>query len=80
MRRIGYPAFGSLTGKDITDEGDTYTPEALPAGQLYTPIQINANLGNAKLLQRWPYPESSSSRNSNTPSYKGDGTAMFWAE
>ena len=80
LRRIGYPAFGSVTGGQITDEKDSYDPTVLPAGELYTPIQVNSNLGSNKILQRWPYAESSSARNSNTPAYKGDSTPIFWAE
>lgn len=80
MRRLGYPAFGNVTGTQIYDVlNDAYNPSLLVPGTLYTPIMYNASLGENKLLQRWPYPESSANRNSNTPEYKGDATPVFWA-
>lgn len=81
MRRLGYPAFGTATGADLYNEvTDAYDPGALTAGKLYTPIKVNAQLGNNKLLQRWPYPNSSASTNANLPAYKGDATPVFWAK
>ena len=81
MRRLGYPAMGTVTGAQIYDEqNDAYTPSLLEPGSLYTPIMFNAQLGAGKVLQRWPYPESSANRNSNTPEYKGDEVPVFWAE
>lgn len=80
MRRLKYPAFGSVTGDQIYNElTDAYDPSLLEPGTLYTPIKVNTSLGNNTLLQRWPYPESSANRNSNVPSYKGDATPVFWA-
>lgn len=81
MRRLKYPAFGSVKGSDIYDVlNDTYNPSILEAGTLYTPILVNSAVGDNKLLQRWPYPEASANRNSNTPEYKGETTPIFWAE
>lgn len=81
LRRLKFPAFGSVTGPQIySDDTDSYNPSALEPGTLYTPVQVNAALGNNKLLQRWPYPEASANRNSKTPAYKGDATPVFWAE
>lgn len=81
MRRLGYPAFGSVTGAQIYDVlNDAYNPSLLVPGTLYTPIMYNSSLGENKLLQRWPYPESSANRNSNTPEYKGDEIPVFWAK
>lgn len=81
LRRIGYPAFSDQKGSDFynVQSGD-YDTTAYEPGTLYTPITVNANLGAKKLLQRFPYAESSSGRNQNTPDYKGDGTPMFWAK
>ncbi|MDE6450472.1 MAG: SusD/RagB family nutrient-binding outer membrane lipoprotein, partial [Muribaculaceae bacterium] len=62
------------------EQNDAYTPSLLEPGTLYTPIMFNAQLGAGKVLQRWPYPESSANRNSNTPKYKGDEVPVFWAE
>ncbi len=81
VRRTGYPAFSDQKGSDFYNiqTGDYDTTDYIP-GTLYTPITVNANLGAKKLLQRFPYADSSASRNENTPAYKGDGTAMFWAK
>ena len=81
LRRIGYPQFSDQKGSDFynVQSGD-YDVTAYQPGTLYTPITVNAALGSKKVLQRFPYAESSSSRNQNTPEYKGDGTPMFWAK
>lgn len=81
MRRLGYPEFGAVSGSDIYDEvNDVYTPALYVAGTLYTPIKYNTDLGANKILQRFKYAESSSSRNSNAPANKGDNVPVFWAE
>ncbi|MGQ7868049.1 SusD/RagB family nutrient-binding outer membrane lipoprotein [Sunxiuqinia sp. sy24] len=81
MRRLGYPEFGDATGADIYDRAnDVFSPELYVAGTLYTPIDYNTNLGAGTVLQRFPYAESSTSRNSNAPSNKGVDTPVFWAE
>jgi hypothetical protein len=81
MRRLKYPAFGTVTGENIYNMAtDAYNPNLYVAGTLYTPIQYNTDLGAGKVLQRLRYAESSSSRNSNTPANKGDATPVFWAE
>lgn len=80
MRRLKFPKMGATKGTDITDEKSELNPSALPAGELYTPIKFEADLGAGKVLQRWPYSNSSSSRNANTPTFKGYATPIFWAE
>ena len=81
LRRLKYPAFGNVTGDQIYNVvTDDYQPSLLEPGTLYTPIQVNGTLGNNKVLQRWPYPESSANRNSKVPEYKGDATPVFWAQ
>lgn len=81
MRRLQYPAFGSVTGTDIYDEAnDVYTPEVYVPGTLYTPLHFNTGLGAGKILQRFKYAESSANRNSNVPTYNGDATPVFWAK
>ncbi len=81
MRRLDYPAFGDVSGDDIYDEAsDDYNADIYVVGTLYTPKKVNTDVGSNKLLERFPYAESSSSRNSNTPEYKGDTTPVFWAE
>lgn len=81
MRRLKYPEFGSISGNNIYDEStDTYTPSIYVPGTLYTPIKYNTELGANKLMQRYKYAESSTSRNKNAPSQKSAGVAVFWAE
>lgn len=82
MRRLGYPAFGSVSGNDLYNmSSHVYSPEKYVPGTLYTPIQVNGNLGAGKILQRFPYAESSSTRNSNAPKQTEAvyGTPVFWA-
>jgi hypothetical protein len=81
LRRMKYPAFGSVAGKDIYNlDSDTYSPELYVPGTLYTPVQVNSALSANQLLQRFKYPEASSSRNANVPAAKSDGEAVFWAK
>lgn len=81
LRRLGYPAMGSVTGPQLYDENnDDYDPSLLVPGTLYTPIKVASAVGANNVLQRWPYPESVTSRNSKSPSYKGDMTPVFWAK
>ena len=81
MRRLKYPAFGTVTGSDIYNvANDVFSPELYVAGTLYTPILYNTELGAGKILQRFKYAESSTSRNSNAPANKGDALPVFWAE
>ena len=58
---------------------DSYKPNLYVAGTLYTPIQVFGLVGENKVLARYPYPESSSARNSNTPDFPGYTTPVFWA-
>lgn len=81
LRRLKYPAFGSVSGNQLYNVvTDDYQPGLLEPGTLYTPIQVNGTLGNNKVIQRWPYPEASANRNGKTPEYKGDGTPVFWVQ
>jgi hypothetical protein len=80
LRRLDYPAFGSVSGSDITDEEDTYNTNLLGAFTLYTPVQVFGQVGENQLLERWPYAESSSARNTNTPDFPGYTSPVFWAE
>ncbi len=81
MRRLKYPAFGTVKGSEIYSiSTDIFTPSLYVPGTLYTPIQVNSELGETKLLQRMKYAESSTSRNSNAPASKSDAIPVFWAE
>ena len=82
LRRLRYPAFGSVKGSDMYNEQDdsSYKPELYQAGTLYTPIKAFGPVGDSHLLERWPYAESSSARNSNTPKFPGYTEPIFWAK
>ena len=81
-RRLNYPAFGTVTGSQMYNLKDdsSYRPEYYEPGTLYTPIQVEDKVGQNKILERWPYAESSSSRNSNTPEFPGYTTPIFWSK
>ncbi len=81
LRRLDYPAFGTLTADDFyggTDE--SFDTSAYVPGTLYTPYQVFGQVGANHLLERFPYAESSSSRNSNVPDFPGYTSPVFWAE
>ena len=82
VRRLKYPAFGEVKGSDMYNETDdsSYQPDKYKAGTLYTPIKVFGPVGDNQLLQRWPYAESSSARNTNTPAFPGYTTPIFWAQ
>ena len=82
VRRLKYPAFGTVKGSDMYNETDdsSYKPEKYQPGTLYTPIKVFGPVGDNQLLQRWPYAESSSARNTNTPAFPGYTTPIFWAQ
>lgn len=79
MRRLGYPTFGGKKAEDIYS-GDTVDPEQLTPGDLYTPMYISSDVGPNQLMQRWPYPLSSSNYNSNAPANKAPTEKVFWAK
>ena len=80
LRRLKYPAFGAVKGSDMYNETDdsSYKPELYKAGTLYTPIKVFGPVGDNQLLQRWPYAESSSARNTNAPAFPGYTTPIFY--
>lgn len=85
LRRLGYPAFGTTTGEEIYDDQGTtvvYSPELLVPGTLYTPYQVFAKVGSNNLIQRWPYPSSSTTRNKNAPEMKDNHVSipLFWVK
>lgn len=80
LRRLKYPEIGTVTGTDLYNVvTDVYTPSLLTPGTLYTPIDPSGDLGPGKILQRWPYPESSYNRNMNKPDAKEVSVPVFWA-
>lgn len=81
LRRLKYPAFGSVNGTSIYNvASDTYRPELLVAGTLYTPISVFGELGNNTILQRIRYAQSSTNANNNAPAVKPDKEPVFWAK
>ena len=79
LRRLGYPAMGSVTGAQIYNvASDAYNPDIYVPGTLYKPIDCNTSV--TTILQRFPYAESSANRNQNTPDYPGDSAPVFWAK
>lgn len=80
VRRMDYPAFGTLTGTDLYNEltDDSYHPELYVPGTLYTPTKSVLPAG--KLLERYPYASASSSRNSKTPAAKDPTEPIFWGK
>ena len=81
MRRLDYPAFGTVKGSDIYNvANDVYKPELYKPGTLYTPIQVDGKVGDNHLLERWIYPESSSARNGNSPEFPGYTVPVFWGK
>ena len=83
LRRLKYPAFGTVTGDDMYNQLDdsSYKPELYKAGTLYTPIKVNGNVGAGKVLARWPYPSSSANSNGNAPKFQNSDYTkpVFWA-
>ncbi|MFI3316529.1 MAG: SusD/RagB family nutrient-binding outer membrane lipoprotein [Rikenellaceae bacterium] len=81
LRRLGYPAFSSITGEDIFSESDgTYDDSSYTPGTLYTPTKVDSEVGSGKTIQRFKYPESSTSTNANSPAQKLLSVPVFWAE
>ena len=82
LRRLGYPEFGVIKGSDLwtgTDVNTTAVAALIP-GTLYTPFQVFDQVGDGKVLQRWPYAESSQTRNTNCPTFPGYTSPVFWAK
>lgn len=80
LRRLDYPTFGTAKGTDFYSPGTgaEYDASAYVAGTLYTPIQVFGQVGDNKILERFPYAESSSARNPNVPNFPGYTSPVFW--
>lgn len=79
-RRLGQPAFGSIKAADMYPAGKGALDLSLyEPGKLYTPYQVFNQVGDNHLLARFPYPEASTARNSNAPSFPGHLVPIFWA-
>ena len=81
IRRLNYPTFGTAQGSDFYNNSDeSFDTSSYVPGTLYTPIQVFGQVGANHLLERFPYAESSSSRNENVPEFPGYTAPIFWAE
>ena len=83
LRRIGYPEFSDVKADDIINNdvaNFNSMPTTYQAGTLYTPKNVNAEVGNKALRQRLPYPATSTSYNNNVPATKGATVKVFWAK
>ena len=81
MRRLGYPAFGGKSAEQIYSfSADNLNADNLTPGDLYTPYQVDAQIGANALVQRFPYAQSSQLYNSNCPKVVPNSTKVFWAK
>ena len=83
LRRLRYPAFGNVTGVQLYNiDTDAYAPQLYQPGTLYTPIQVDGNIGNNHIIERWPFASSSSSSNGNAPKFENADylKPIFWAQ
>lgn len=80
IRRLDYPTFGNVSGAQMYAGSGTPDFSIYVPGTLYTPYQVFDQVGENKLLERWPYAEASQSRNPKTPTFKGYTTPIFWGE
>ncbi len=83
LRRLRYPAFGNVTGIQLYNiDTDAYAPQLYQPGTLYTPIQVDGNIGNNHIIERWPFASSSSSSNGNAPKFENADylKPIFWAQ
>ena len=83
LRRLRYPAFGNVTGEQIYNVNtDDFKPELYVPGTLYTPIQVDGNIGKNHLIERWPFASDASSSNGNAPKFENSDylKPLFWAE
>ena len=78
VRRLNYPAFGSVQGSDMWNGSNSVDVSKYEAGTLYTPYQVFGQVGQNSLLARWPYANASQSRNKNVPNFPGYTSPIFW--
>lgn len=77
-RRLGYPKFGTIKASDMFGGSGTLNLALYKPNYLYEPFQKNSQVNENELLQRFPYPEISTSRNQNAPAFPGYNKAIFW--
>jgi len=79
-RRLDYPAFGTVKASDMYSGSGTLDLTKYQPGFLYTPFNVFNQVGANHLLERFPYPESSTARNSNAPAFPGHLEPIFWGK
>lgn len=80
LRRLKQPTFGSVKASDMYAGSGALDLTKYEPGTLYTPFQVFNQVGDNKLLARFPYPEISSARNSNAPEFPGYTEPIFWGK
>ena len=81
MRRLGYPAMGGLKAADIYNfTDDDLDAAVLTPGEIYTPYQVDSEIGADTVLQRFPYAQGAMDYNKNCPDIKKNTVPVFWAE
>lgn len=81
MRRLKQPAMSDQKGEDFDDgKSKSFDPSSYIPGTIYTPRAVRSEIGAKSLIERWPYPEASTSRNSKAPKFPGHTTPVFWAK
>ena len=83
LRRIGYPEFSDVKADDIINNdvaNHNSMPTTYQAGTLYTPKNVDSNVGSKTVRQRLPYPLTSTNYNNNVPATKGATVKVFWAK
>lgn len=79
-RRLDYPEFGTVKASDMFSGSGALDLAKYEPGKLYTPFNVFNQVGDNHLLERFPYPESSTARNSNAPSFPGYLVPIFWGK
>ncbi len=81
-RRLKYPEFGIAKGSDMYSGSGALDLSKYEPNKLYTPFKVFNLVGDNKLLARFPYPESSTARNSKAPAFTDDMYVkpIFWGK
>ncbi|MGM9735766.1 MAG: SusD/RagB family nutrient-binding outer membrane lipoprotein [Candidatus Cryptobacteroides sp.] len=81
LRRLGYPEYGTQKGETFYNiQSGSYDVSGYVPGYIYEPITVNDKLNARQVLQRFPYANSSTSRNNNAPATKAESVPVFWAK
>lgn len=81
LRRLKYPEYGTQKASEFYNvQSGSYDVSAYVPGTIYEPITVNSKLASRQVLQRFPYANSSTSRNNNAPATKLESVPVFWAK